>query len=180
MFSDPEKNVPYFGLREGARVADFGAGSGAYTLAMAARVGNSGMVYAVEVQKELLDRLANEAKSRRVTNIKYLWGDVDKLGGSKLQDSSVDAVLLANILFQSEQKYSMFLEAKRILKADGKIIVIDWSDSFSNLGPNTEKIIKPDQVKEIATQAGFEFQENFPAGEHHYGLIFAKIKELKS
>lgn len=176
MFSDPEKNVPYFGLREGARVADFGAGSGAYTLEMAKRVGHTGIIYAVEVQKELLDRLANEAKQKRVTNIKYLWGDVDKLGGSKLQDGSVDAVLLANILFQSEQKYSIFLEAKRVLKAEGKLIVIDWTDSFSNLGPNTEKIIKPEQVKEIATQAGLEFTENFPAGAHHYGLIFAKIK----
>lgn len=176
MFSDPEKNVPYFGLREGVRVADFGAGSGAYTLAMAPRVGNTGVVYAVEVQKDLLDRLATQAKQQRLTNIKYLWGDVDKLGGSKLADKSMDVVLLANILFQSDQKYSLFLEAKRVLKADGRIIVIDWSDSFSNLGPNSERVIRAEQVKEIAAEAGLEFRENFPAGAHHYGLIFAKMK----
>lgn len=174
MFSDPETNVPYFGLREGNRVADFGAGSGAYSLAMAPRVGGTGLVYAVEVQKDLLDRLSNEAKSKRVTNIKYIWGDVDKSGGSKLADNSVDAVLLANILFQSEQKYSLILEAKRIVKSGGKVIVIDWQDSFNNLGPKTDKIIKPEQVKEIATQAELEFKENFPAGAHHYGLIFIK------
>ena len=174
MFSDPAKNVPYFGLAEGNRVADFGAGSGAYSLEMAKRVGSSGMVYALEVQKEVLERLAREAKAQKAHNLKVIWADVDKLGGSKLPDNSLDAVLLANVLFQSDQKYTMILEAKRILHAGGRVIIIDWSGSFNQLGPVPERVIKPEQVKEITAQAGLKFLNDFPAGANHYGLIFQK------
>lgn len=174
MFSDPEKNVPYFGLTEGARVADFGAGSGAYTLEMAKRVGSSGMVYAVEVQKDLLERLARELKAQHRHNVKVLWGDVDKVGGSKLSDGLLDAVLLANLLFQSDQKYTMILEAKRLLHTGGRAIVIDWLGSFNNLGPTPERVIRPDEVKKICDQAGLKFLNDFPAGANHYGLIFQK------
>lgn len=174
MFSDPEKNVPFFGLREGARVADFGAGSGAYSLAMAKRVGTTGMVYAVEVQQSLLERITSEARSAKVGNLKVVWGDVDKLGGSKLADQSVDLVLLANILFQSDAKYTMLLEAKRILRPGGKVVVIDWLGSFGNLGPTPERVVTAGEAKPILEQAGLKYLSEFPAGAHHYGLIFVK------
>ena len=60
-FSDPQKNIQQFGLIEGMKVADLGAGSAAYTLATAKQVGNSGRVYAVEVQKELISNIKNSA-----------------------------------------------------------------------------------------------------------------------
>ena len=60
MFSNPEQNVLQLGLREGMRVADFGAGSGAYSLASGKKVGHTGHVYAIEVQKNLVKKLESE------------------------------------------------------------------------------------------------------------------------
>lgn len=174
MFSDPEKNVPYFGLREGARVADFGAGSGVYTLAMAKRVGSTGLVYAVEVQQNLLERLANIAREAKATNIKVIWGDVDKVGGSKIRETSLDLVLIANALFQSDAKYTMALEVKRVLRPGGRVVVIDWLGSFDQLGPTPERVISLGEARPIFEQAGFKFINEFPAGANHYGLIFVK------
>jgi ubiquinone/menaquinone biosynthesis C-methylase UbiE len=174
MFSDPEKNVPYFGLREGARVADFGAGSGAYTLAMAKRVGGTGQVYAVEVQQNLLERLANVAREAKTHNVKVVWGDVDKVGGSKLREQSVDLVLIANVLFQSDARYAMALEAKRVLRAGGRVVVIDWLGSFGNMGPTPDRVVTLGEARPIFEQAGFKFINEFPAGANHYGLIFVK------
>jgi len=174
MFADPSRNVAYFGLTEGDSVADFGAGSGAYSLALARRVGNSGYVYAVEVQNDLLTRLDREALQQGLRNIHVVWGNVEKVGGSKLADGSIDAVLISNILFQAEARYSLALEAKRVLKPGGRAIVIDWLGSFGGLGPHPNQVILPDEVKKIFAEAGFEFVRDFPAGEHHYGLIFRK------
>lgn len=174
MFSDPDQNVPYFGLREGMRVADFGAGSGAYTLAMAKRVGSTGYVYAVEVQQNLLERLASVAREARAPNVKVVWGDVDKQGGSKLRDQSVDLVLIANVLFQSDSRYTLALEAKRVLRPGGRVVVIDWLGSFGNLGPTPDRVITMGEARPIFEQAGFKFINEFPAGANHYGVIFLK------
>lgn len=174
MFADPEKNIGQARLTEGLRVADFGAGSGAYTLAAARRVGSTGAVYAVDIQNNVLERLAKEARSERLSAVHAVWGNVEKLGGSKLADQSVDVVLVSNLLFQVEGKYTLALEAKRVLKPGGRVVVIDWSDSYGGLGPAPAAVIKPEEVKKIFTEAGLALLEEFAAGAHHYGLIFKK------
>ncbi|MBI2100666.1 MAG: methyltransferase domain-containing protein [Candidatus Vogelbacteria bacterium] len=175
-FSVPAANVNHFNLTEGMTVADFGAGSGAYALAIARRVGATGRVYAIDVQKELLARLSREAKAGQlgnITNIEVIWSDLERAGGSKLADQSVDFVLVANLLFQVTAKYTLALEAKRILKPDGRLAVIDWQDSFGGLGPPAAQVIRSEEAKKIMAQAGFRFRKDFPAGDHHYGLLFA-------
>ncbi len=175
MFSEPEKVVPYLQLTDGMTVADFGAGSGTYALAAARRVGARGRVYAVEVQKDLLERLGAAARAAKLGNLEIIWGDVEKVGGSKLADGAVDRVIISNLLFEVDGKYTLALEAKRILRPDGLAAVVEWSDSFGGMGPVAERVIKPDEVKKIMAEAGFQFQNDFPAGDHHYGLLF-KLK----
>lgn len=174
MFSNPRANVADFGLIPGMIVADFGAGVGAYSLEMAQVVGNGGKIYAIEVQKDLLDRLAIEAKNQHLFNIEVIWGNVEKPGGTKLKDESVQVVLLANILFQADAKYSLVLEAKRILRSGGRVILIDWNGSFGGIGPHPEQVVTKDGAKRIFAEAGLSYQSDFVAGEHHYGLIFVK------
>ncbi|MEK7552955.1 MAG: methyltransferase domain-containing protein [Patescibacteria group bacterium] len=175
-FSDPAANLKHCQLSEGLVVADFGAGSGAYALALARVVGSSGRVYAIDVQKELLARLKREIQSgqaRGPSNIEVIWGDLERAGGSKLKDRSVDFVLLANILFQVNAKYSLILEAKRILKPDGRLAVIDWQDSYGNLGPTAAAVVSPAEAKRILAEGGFKLIKEFSAGDHHYGLLFS-------
>lgn len=174
MFANPRANVAEFGLIPGMKVADFGAGVGEYALEMARVVGDGGKIYAVEVQKGLLERLEKEARENRISNIQTIWGNIEKLGGSKLDDQSVNVVLAANILFESDAKYSLALEAKRVLRAGGWIIVIDWLESFGGLGPHPQRVVPREEVKKIFDEAGFRFRSEFPAGNHHFGLIFSK------
>ena len=174
MFSNPAQNVAAFGLAEGMRVADFGAGSGAYALAMAERVGNTGKVYAVDVQNELLSRLDKLVHERHRGNIEIIWGNVEKLGGSKIAPATIDLVLIANTLFQSDAKYTMVIEAKRVLRPGGRVVVIEWQDSYGGLGPSPESVVKPEDLGAVFNQAGLVYQSSFPAGEHHYGMIFSK------
>ena len=174
MFSDPAKNIEQFGLSKGMLVADFGAGSGFYTMSTARAVGDNGRVYAIDIQKELIQKIKNQANIEHIPNIEIIWGDVEKIGGTKMRDGSVDAVIIANLFFQVAEKNNICLEAKRILKNGGRALVVDWLDSFGGLGPRQSDVFSPSAAKEIFQKNGFALDKEFGAGEHHYGLIFKK------
>jgi ubiquinone/menaquinone biosynthesis C-methylase UbiE len=170
MFSDPEKNVALFGITEGSKVVDIGAGSGFYTIEAAKKAGNTGMVYAVDVQKELVEKVKNSAGLVGLHNIQAIWGNAEKLGGTKLREAIADRVILSNTLFQIEAKDrdNLALEIKRLLKPGGKVMVIDWT-AGSPLSPRT---LVPSMVAQsIFEKAGFVLDRSFDAGDHHYGLI---------
>jgi ubiquinone/menaquinone biosynthesis C-methylase UbiE len=174
-FSDPQKNVGQFGLREGMKVADFGSGSGHYTLAAAHKVGDTGRVYAIEIQQELLKRVKNLSHTEHMGNIDVLWGDLEVSGGSKLPDARMDAVIMANMLFQAEHRGAVLNEAHRVLKPNGRIFFVDWSESFGNLGPRPEDVISREAARSLAKECGFIVEKELSTvGDHHYGFIFKK------
>jgi len=173
-FAQPSENVRMLELAPSARVADFGAGSGAYTFVAAELIGHDGKVYAVEVQKELAEKLATQAIERGFSNIETIWGDIDRVGGSKIVENSLDAVIISNVLFQSENKQSLAREAFRILKSGGKVLVIDWSASFGGIGPSSAEVVTATQGKAIFIETGFTFEKEFSAGAHHWGIIVRK------
>lgn len=174
MFSQPEKNIEQFSVDPGMKVADFGSGAGFYSLALAKAVGKTGKVFAIDVQQELLTKLKNEAFKNNIDNIEIIWGDIDEPGGSKLLDQTVDRVLVANTLFQTDDKDTVASEAYRVLKNKGTVLLIDWTDSFGGLGPHKARIVTPEQGRTIFEKAGFSYLREIRAGDHHYGMIFIK------
>ena len=170
-FAHPVRNVGALGIEPGMIVADFGAGSGAYVLAIAAQLAHAGRVYAVDIQRDLLRRIHTEAHKRGYKNVEVVWADLEKVHASKLADASVDLVLISNLLFQLDDKRAVFAEAWRVLKPTGKLAVIDWSDSFGGMGPIKAQVVKADAALQLAVAAHFELVREFEAGAHHYGLI---------
>lgn len=175
MFSDPKNNIRQLHLTEGMSVADFGSGAGYYVMAASELVGDSGRVYAIDLQQALLQKVKRMMTEKNRENVDILWGDIERIGGTKLGDESVDAVIIANTLFQVEDKSSTAMEIRRVLKEKGKLMVVDWSDSFGGIGPQSGSIVTESSSRKIFTENGFEFDERFDAGEHHYGLIFKRI-----
>ncbi|TSC67503.1 MAG: methylase involved in ubiquinone/menaquinone biosynthesi [Parcubacteria group bacterium Gr01-1014_73] len=174
MFSDPEKNLEQFDLQKGMRVADFGAGSGFYAFAAARLVGDKGKVFAVDIQKDLLTRLKKEAAAKKLLNIEIVWGDLEKAGGAKLKDNSVDRLIISNLLFQIGGKENLAKEATRVLKPNGKVLAIDWTDSFGGLGPPDKDIFGKAAARALFENAGFVLERTIDTGVHHYGLVFVK------
>jgi ubiquinone/menaquinone biosynthesis C-methylase UbiE len=174
MFSQPEKNIEQFAVDPGMKVVDLGSGAGFYSLILAEFVGKTGKVFAVDIQQDLLLRLKNEAFKKGIDNIEIIWGDVDEADSTRLNDSSIDRVIIANTLFQTDDKDAVVKEAYRILKPKCTVLLIDWTDSFGGLGPHASRIIKPEQAKIIFEKAGFSFLRDIRAGDHHYGMIFIK------
>lgn len=174
-FASPEKNITLLGLSAGKSVADLGAGTGHYAFAAAKIIGAEGHVYAVDIQKDLLDRLHKEVEQKNIHNIDVVWGDIETVGGTKLKTDAVDAVIASNILFQVESKSGFIHEVKRILKKGGLVLVIDWAESFAGLGPDPQHVISEEITRNLFENNGFALEKTFDAGAHHYGLIFKNV-----
>ena len=171
MFSDPNANLSKLGLADGQKVVDLGAGSGFYTFAAAEHVGGNGRVYAIDVMKDLLERLRTVGESHGLHNIEVIWGNVEKIGGTKLREGIADRVIASNVLFQVEKPDDFALEIKRILKPGGKVLLVDWSGS-STLSPKT--LFPADKAQTLFEKTGFKLEQTFNAGDHHYGMVFVR------
>ncbi len=173
-FVNPAEVIHTLGIKEGSKFADFGAGTGAFVLSAAPLVGVTGRVYAIDIQKDILLKLKDTAIKAGITNTKFLWCDFEVLGATKLPDDSLDVVLISNTLFQLEDRAGALREAYRVLKPDGSLYIIDWSDSFNGMGPSKELIVTQTEAQTLAESAGFKLKDTFTPGDHHYGLHFNK------
>lgn len=169
MFSDPVKNLKAFGLRENMIIADLGAGTGFYSIAAAQMVPH-GKVYAVDVQKDYLQTISNKAKADRLDNLEILCGNVEKTHGTHIGDSIVDAIIASNILFQIQNTKKFIEEIKRILKPNGKLLLIDWEQG-GKIGPHKMAVVPKSDAIAMFEGGGFVFLKDIDAGEHHYGMI---------
>lgn len=170
MFSDPVKNLRAFHLKENSVVADLGAGTGFYSIA-AGKLAPHGKIYAVELQKDFLTIIKSKISESRLRNIEIVWGNVEKIGGTKLGENTMDAVIASNVLFQVEKKDEFISEVRRILKTKGKVLLIDWSLSSVFRGAD---VVPKEKARAMFEEKGFVFETEIDAGEHHYGMIFIK------
>lgn len=177
MLTGPEQIVTQISFPAKAQIADIGAGTGHYARVLAQRVARiDGKVFAIDIQKDLLDRLKHDAIQHNLDNIEIVWGDAELPKGTRLRDDSMDMVFLTNTLFQIPDKQGVAQEIRRILHTQGLLVVVDWSDSFGGLGPQENDIITAEQVKELFTAHGFVYDKDIDAGDHHYAVTFRLIQ----
>ncbi|MFM2330903.1 MAG: hypothetical protein RLZZ26_410, partial [Candidatus Parcubacteria bacterium] len=171
-FSSPQENVLQLGLREGMTVGDFGAGTGHYARAAAGVVGESGKVYAIDIQEDILKHLKLNSHPHHRAIIETIWGNVEQMGGTHLRAETLDAVILANTLFQVDSRKELLVEIKRVLKSGGKLLVVDWAGSYGGMGPAKEMVVTERDAEELFINGGFHKVKSFRAGPHHYGIVF--------
>ncbi len=162
-------------ISQGQKIAELGSGaSGYFTFPLARSVGPEGKVFALDVVKQNLQILEKEKKQRNQNNIETVWTDLEVYRATDLETESVDSALLINTLFQTEEKKEVLKEAYRLLKKSGYLLIVEWENSDSPLGPPAEKRVDSDYLKTVAGKIGLKLEKEFTAGEHHYGLLFSK------
>ena len=171
-FLNPARALKAAQLHEGMHVADFGAGSGFFTREAAREVGEGGVVWAVDLNRDLLPRIKTLAVAEGLKNIEVIQGDVETLGGSHLPDAKFDLCVVTNLLFALEHCGEMVGEARRVLKQGvGRALVIDWKGSFGGLGPHPDHVVSESQARKLFEAHGFVFAGTVPAGAYHWGFI---------
>lgn len=174
-FLDPERTLFAAGLSAGQTMADLGAGSGFYVMAAGKIVGEQGSVYAVDVLETALDHIAAEARLHGLRNIRTLRTDLDEKNScATIAGGSLDYVLFANIVHQLKNQTDLFAEAYRLLHTGGKLIVIEWNDQPSPIGPVAAERIAMENILKLAAAATLKDAGRLPTDIYHYGLMFIK------
>jgi ubiquinone/menaquinone biosynthesis C-methylase UbiE len=173
---NPETVLSEAGIIEGMTVADLGSGPGFFTIPMAQRTGEKGLVYAVDSNQAMLDGLEeNIAKSEVNPNIiKKVNCDVCHTGIPK---ESVDLVFFANVLHEVTDKVAFFKEVKRISKPAACVVDVDWKKIQTEHGPPFKERLSETEAKRVLAQNGFFVVKQVDVGPYHYELI-CKILQL--
>lgn len=171
-FNDPKTNLLQAGFKPGDRLGEFGCGSGHVALALAGIVGDEGKVYAIDIQKDVLAHVRDTLARNGVKNTDTILGDVEQVGGTKLKDHVLDAVVLSSVLFQIEDRAGLVQEMLRTLKPGGKLLVTDWAGSYGGIGPSEQHVVSEHEAEELFIGAGFYKVKSWRAGAHHYSVLF--------
>jgi SAM-dependent methyltransferase len=142
-----DRVMDILGVREGASVADVGAGSGWFTVRAARRVGASGAVYAVDINQEFLDHIARRARTENLPNVKTVLGGEDD---PRLPRASVDAVLVLKTYHEVAKPVTLMRHLRDALKPGGLVGIIDRDGKGDDHGVKAEVVI--DEMG----RAGFE------------------------
>ncbi len=172
-FLYPEEVVRQLNIKRWMKVADFGCGSGYFTIPIAKRLVPESRIYAIDILDSALEAVRSRAKLQGVFNVETIRCDLEKPSATGLTENSIDLVLLANILFQADQKAAIIREARRILKTGGELVIIDWEPN-QPMGPPKELIVPLGAIKQIAEDEGFKFKQKLSVDKYHWGLIFEK------
>jgi len=119
----PEAVIDAMGLRGGDVVADLGAGSGYFTFRLAAKVGKTGKVLAVEIQDEMLETLRRRATGLGVANVEEVKGtETDP----KLPAAGIDTVLMVDVYHELAYPFEVMTKVREALKPAGRVVCVEY------------------------------------------------------
>jgi ubiquinone/menaquinone biosynthesis C-methylase UbiE len=174
-FVDPSSVVSQLALAPGSQVADFGCGSGFFSLEFAKHVGTGGVVHALDILPSSLEAVTSRAKTAGLTNIVTKRVNLEKAQGSGLMSSSMDWVILKDILLQNKQKEVIIREVVRVLKPGGHAVIMEWSPDESLVGPDKSLRVKPEDLKALVLQEKLTIERELGVGGFHYAFLVKKV-----
>lgn len=150
------------GLKEGDRVLDLGCGGGIDVLLAARCVGETGLVYGLDMTDEMLALAEDNKKKAAAQNVEFIKGEIENI---PFADGSVDVVISNCVINLSRNKTQVLREALRVLKPGGRFAVADIVQIREVDGDTAEKLhqligcvsgaLTPEAYQETLRDVGF-------------------------
>jgi ubiquinone/menaquinone biosynthesis C-methylase UbiE len=173
-FLDPEQVLFRAGLNRSAMVADLGAGSGFFAMAAAKIVGDEGKIFVVDILESSLTHISSEARIRQLRNIQTIRHDLEKPPVKLIPDGAIDLVVLANVLHQTANHQALLSECYRMLKTQGKLLIIDWNQTVGAVGPKHGARVAENIILDLTKKLNLKPQGTIETDNYHFGLLFTK------
>jgi len=157
-------------IQPGKTVADIGAGSGWFTVRAARRVGETGTVYAVDINPDAIRYVSNRAQKEQLNNIKAVLGKPDN---PLLPANAVDSVLLLKTYHEVAEPVTLLRNLKASLRPGAKVGIIDRNGNGEDHGVARDIVIRE------AQEAGYRLQEEYDfvkPDKMDYFLVFTPAR----
>lgn len=154
------------GISEGKSVADIGAGSGWFTVRAAKRVGQTGTVYAVDINPQAIHYIGNRIAKEHLSNVRAILSKPDD---PLLPKDSIDAVLMLKTYHEVARPVELLRNLRPALRRGAKLGIIDRNGNGENHGVSSEVTIRE------AKQAGYQLADKYDfvkGDDMDYFLVF--------
>ena len=152
---------------------DIGVGTGYFAIPIAKKFPNA-LVIGTDIQPKMLEIVEEKTEKENLKNLKTVLSEENQI---PVEDKIADRVLVANVFHELHHPQNFLKEVKRILKDDGKLIIIDWKPIETEEGPPPEERLQPEIVVKELEKAKFEIlnvdENTYP---YHY-IITAKLED---
>jgi len=168
-YQKPQEVMMALGLKPGETIADIGSGSGYFTLRLAAQVGATGRVFAVDIDPEMVRYLNRRLRDAGVRNVQTILAEPDD---PLLPDGSIDRFVVVDTWHHIEKQLDYLALMKKMLKPGGQIVMIDFQKRELPFGPPIEmKIAREDLVRQMEAN-GFGLAKEHTFLPYQYFLVF--------
>ena len=162
--------IQNMGVSPGDTIADIGAGSG-YHVFKIAPLADKGLIYAVDIQKEMLNAIRDQNKSTGATNIELVKGTEQSVN---LPENSVDKILMVDVYHEFNYPKEMLASMRKALRKNGTIYLIEYRGEDESIPiKKLHKMTEAQAVKEFEAN-GFRLKENIDNLPWQHCMVFVK------
>lgn len=168
---EPDKALDALGSLAGLTVADLGAGSGYFTVRLAARTGAKGRVYATDLQPEMLKMLASRLARENVRNVTLVQGAVDD---PRLPPAAIDLVLMVDVYHEFSEPQKMLRGIRAALKPGGRLVLLEYRKEDPGVPIRPEHKMSVAEARMELEAEGFALAKVDPRLPRQHILVFSK------
>lgn len=172
---DPQLLFEKAQLRKNMYIADFGCGRTGHIVFPSAKIiGDHGIIYAVDIMKDVLENIIKRARMHNMSNVHTVWSDLESVGKTAIPEKSLDVIFMTNSLSHMKNRLNVLDEANRLLKDKSRLVIVDWLENDLTIAPKGDRLVDFSQIKTWAQSKNFTVQEEFPVGNYHLGIVLYK------
>jgi ubiquinone/menaquinone biosynthesis C-methylase UbiE len=159
-------------VETGQVVVDVGAGTGFWTVPLARLVGPSGIVFAVDVEPIMLDETRTLAAEHQLPNVEIVQSEETSI---PLDDGVADLVVLGFVLHEPSDVEAFLAEIVRLLKPDGRVLIVEWQDHPTESGPPLEYRVSAEEARALLGAAGLAVERLASPTDDVYILLASEF-----
>lgn len=171
----PDEMLDSLKIEPGMTVADVGAGVGYHALKMAERVGPDGLVYATDVQPQMLRMLNQRARRAQISNVKPVLVTQDDPG---LPTGEVDLILMVDVYHEVSNPEATLRGLRAALKPGGRLVLVEFRAEDPNVPIKPEHKMTIAQARAEVEPNGFRFKEVLDFLPWQHIIIFEKQEDV--
>jgi len=148
----PKEIMDAIGVKPGMVIGEIGAGTGRMTVWLADRVGESGKIYANDIDRQSLDHLEHRCEKDNLLNVVTILGEVDD---PLLPENTLDIAFMINVYHHLDMPVSLVKNIIPSLNSTGILAIVDAEPEKSGFGVNHST--PKEEILAQLDEAGYEF-----------------------